>query len=99
MSTPGAAAVQAEAVRIVVAMAPRRVAEPSASTRLVEDLGYESLRLVELGIALEERFGVAVSGTAVAEAIRVETLADVKRLAVALLDQLGQPDQPDQPAG
>jgi len=86
-----AATVRAEAVRIVVAMAPRRVAEPSGSTRLVEDLGYESLRLVELAIALEERFGVAVTGTAIVESITVDTLSDVERLAVALLDQLDQP--------
>ena len=79
------AAVQAEAVRIVVAMAPRAVTEPTGSTRLAEDLGYDSLRLVELGIALEEHFGVELAD---AESLRAETLADVERIAVALLDQL-----------
>jgi acyl carrier protein len=78
-------AVQREAVRIVVAMAPRTVAQVESSARLVEDLGYDSLRLVELGIALEERFGVEL---AEGEAFRVETLADVERLAAQLLAQL-----------
>jgi len=78
-------AIQAQAVRIVVAMAPRPVAQPSGETRLTEDLGYDSLRLVELGIALEEHFGVEVGD---AESFRAETLADVERIAVTLLGQL-----------
>ncbi|HMJ01337.1 MAG TPA: phosphopantetheine-binding protein [Conexibacter sp.] len=85
MGAGGVEAVRAEAVRIVVAMAPRAVAQPTPETRLVEDLGYDSLRLVELGIALEERFDVEVADP---ESFRAETLADVERIAVALLDQL-----------
>ena len=81
-----AAAIQAQAVQIVVAMAPRTVAQPSAETRLVEDLGYDSLRLVELGLALEEHFGLELAEP---ESLRVETLADVERVVVALASQLG----------
>ncbi|MBS1868362.1 MAG: acyl carrier protein [Actinobacteria bacterium] len=77
--------VREEAVRIVVALAPRAVAQPTGATRLTEDLGYESLRLVELGLALEEHFGVELQD---AESLRVETLADVEQVAVRLLDQL-----------
>lgn len=80
-----AAAIKAQAVQIVVAMAPRAVAQPGAETRLVEDLGYDSLRLVELGLALEEHFGLTLAEP---ESLRVETLADVERVAVALADQL-----------
>jgi acyl carrier protein len=85
MKSADVEAVQEQVLRIVVAMAPRAVAQPSASTRLVEDLGYDSLRLVELGIALEEHFGVEVRE---GESLRAETLADVERIAAGLLDQL-----------
>lgn len=78
-------AIREQAVRVVVAMAPRQVARPTPELRLAEDLGYDSLRLVELGIALEEHFGVEVGD---AEAFRAETLADVERIAVALLERL-----------
>jgi acyl carrier protein len=82
-------AVQEQAVRIVVAMAPRRVEQPTPDTRLAEDFGYDSLRLVELGIALEEHFGVEVDAAgADAASFRAQTLADVERIALALLDQL-----------
>ena len=45
--------------RIVVAMAPNPPADaPAATDRLREDLGYESVRLIELTIALERAFGL-----------------------------------------
>jgi len=80
-----ATAIRAQAVQLVVAMAPRAVAQPSAQTRLAEDLGYDSLRLVELGLALEEHFGVELQDVS---SLRVETLADVEQVAVALAAQL-----------
>jgi acyl carrier protein len=85
MDPADVAAVQQEAVRIVVAMAPRTTVDPEPSARLTEDLGYDSLRLVELGIALEERFGVEIKE---GEALRVETLSDVEQLAARLIGQL-----------
>ncbi|HEX7291910.1 MAG TPA: phosphopantetheine-binding protein [Conexibacter sp.] len=85
MSPVDIQAIQEQAVRIVVAMAPRTVAQPTRETQLVADLGYESLRLVELGLALEEHFGVRVLD---GESLKAETLADVEQIAVALLDQL-----------
>ena len=46
--------------RIVVAMAPNPPADaPVATDRLREDLGYESVRLLELTIALERAFGLS----------------------------------------
>ncbi|WHU49766.1 acyl carrier protein [Gordonia sp. L191] len=46
--------------RIVVAMAPNPPADaPAATDRLREDLGYESVRLIELTIALERAFGLS----------------------------------------
>ena len=84
MNSRDVQAVQAQVVRLVVAMAPRPLAQTSRETRLVEDLGYDSLRLVELGIALEQHFGVELDD---GESLGAETLADVERLAVALLER------------
>lgn len=47
-----------EVVAIVRAMAPEPDPELGDDTRLVDDLGYQSLRLVELTMALEEAFGL-----------------------------------------
>lgn len=44
--------------RIVVAMAPHPPAELSDEHRLVEDLGFDSLRLMELTVVLERAFAL-----------------------------------------
>ncbi|MEV0358344.1 acyl carrier protein [Nocardia sp. NPDC050697] len=43
---------------MVAAMAPRPAAELTAEHRLIEDLGYDSLRLMELTVVLERTFGL-----------------------------------------
>jgi acyl carrier protein len=43
---------------VVAAMAPRPAAELSDVTRLVADLAYDSVRLIELSMALERRFAL-----------------------------------------
>ncbi|MDX1458825.1 MAG: acyl carrier protein [Marinobacter sp.] len=48
----------------------------SPSSRLVEDLGADSLDLVELTMTLEERFGLEVSDD---QADQLATVADVIR--------------------
>ncbi|MFC3962358.1 acyl carrier protein [Nocardia jiangsuensis] len=53
MSDPAAAARVRE---LVAAMAPRPAAELTAEHRLIEDLGYDSLRLMELTVVLERSF-------------------------------------------
>ncbi|UGT61217.1 acyl carrier protein [Nocardia asteroides] len=55
MSDPTAAARVRE---LVAAMAPRPAAELTAEHRLIEDLGYDSLRLMELTVVLERSFGL-----------------------------------------
>ena len=77
--------IRRQAVEIVLAMAPFQVDTPNAHTHLVNDLGYDSLRLVELGIALEEHFGITVPDD---EAAHVHTLGEVETTAVRLLSQL-----------
>jgi acyl carrier protein len=73
--------VSEHAAQIVVALAPEPVEEPTGATRLIEDLGYDSLRLMELTIALEERFGVRTTGE---ETAQVQTLDDVRGLLTRL---------------
>ncbi|MEU9186129.1 hypothetical protein AB0D14_16580 [Streptomyces sp. NPDC048484] len=43
-------------------MAPQPVQEVRTEIRLVEDLGYDSLRLIELAIALERAFALPEIG-------------------------------------
>jgi acyl carrier protein len=76
-----------QAIQIVLALAPEPVEHPTGDTRLVEGLGYDSLRLMELTIALEEHFGLTVS----ADARRIETLDDVDALMASLSDGVQVP--------
>lgn len=49
------------AVRLIVAMAPTdeaRGAAVAADLRLIDDLGYDSVRLMELTVVLERKFGL-----------------------------------------
>ena len=73
--------IRRQAVKIVLGMAPEQVEMPTGMTRLVEDLGYDSLRLFEMAIALEEHFGVHAPSD---EPIQAETLDDVEKLVVRL---------------
>jgi acyl carrier protein len=67
-----------DVLSVVVAMAPRPAGPVSDDTRLIGDLGYDSLRLIELSIALEQRFGLrSLDDDAVAT---VSTVGDVVEL-------------------
>lgn len=66
---------------LVAAMAPRPDVELTDDTRLAADLAYDSLRLIELSIALERRFGMSdVDDAAVAN---VTTVGDVVALVAS----------------
>lgn len=52
----GNAAVAQRVREIVAAMAPQPVAEMTGTDRLIEELGYDSLRLMELTVVLERSF-------------------------------------------
>lgn len=70
-----------DARSIVLALAPVPPADPAgltSSTRLVADLGYDSLALVELTAALVEELGVDEE-----RAVDVLTVGDVDELAAA----------------
>ncbi|MGJ6126500.1 acyl carrier protein [Mycolicibacterium sp. Y3] len=48
-----------EVLTLVAAMAPDGTARPHLDSALVADLGYSSLRLLELSIAVERAFALA----------------------------------------
>lgn len=75
----------AERVRRVVAEhAPTRVATVESADRIVEDLGFDSLALLELVVALEEEFGLHAMGTE--RSVHLATVGDVEQL----LDRLSR---------
>jgi acyl carrier protein len=82
------AAASAEATRervraLVVELAPVTPAAVTATSRLVADLGYDSLGLLELAAALEG--DMALAALSADDATGVETVADVQELVVRLL--------------
>jgi acyl carrier protein len=54
---------------IIVDMAPNAVGETTTESRLVEDLGYHSLALLELAFALEDEFDLEPIDEATARTI------------------------------
>lgn len=74
----------AEQVRTIVAsMAPVRDVEVGSDTRLIEDLGYHSLALLELAIELETHF--ELPGMDAGSTRGIETVADVTALVTGLV--------------
>jgi acyl carrier protein len=47
-----------QVLALVAAMAPDTAREPDLNSTLIGDLGYTSLRLLELSIAVERAFGL-----------------------------------------
>lgn len=71
--------------RLIEQLAPVRGVEISPSTELGVDLGYESLRLMELSTALEDHFEL----TEITEddAAEADTVAEVEELVVRLVHE------------
>lgn len=71
-------------VRATVAhLAPESRAEVNADSRLVDDLGYHSLALLELAFALEEEYSLPPIDEAIAWQIR--TLSDIEGYVLRVL--------------
>ncbi|MEU1983929.1 acyl carrier protein [Nocardia sp. NPDC019395] len=47
-----------EVYRVIAAMAPKPDTTCAGNDRLIEDLGFDSLRLMELTVVLERTFGL-----------------------------------------
>jgi len=76
---------RAERVReLVGAMSPLGSREVSSSDRVVDDLGYDSVALLELALALEVEFDLQAVGED--QAVDLLTVGDIERL----VDQLAR---------
>jgi acyl carrier protein len=69
-----------DVLALVIALAPGPVAEPDLHGALIDDLGYTSLRLLELYIAVERAFALPPLGQdALAGVSTVGDLVDLVR--------------------
>jgi acyl carrier protein len=76
--------IQEQVEAIVQAMAPVGDGAIGPDTRLVEDLGYYSLRLFELSMTLELRFKIELP---LEETMEVRTIDGVRALVTKLAEQ------------
>jgi acyl carrier protein len=78
-------AVREDVRRLIEQLAPVRDVELSPSTELGVDLGYESLRLMELATAFEDHFELAeITEDDAAEA---DTVGEVEEMVVRLVSE------------
>jgi acyl carrier protein len=74
--------VRTAARELVGSMAPNREAEVTDASRLAQDLGFDSLALIELMLVAEERFGLPPIDEA--EASTVTTVGGLADLVAAV---------------
>lgn len=70
-------------------LAPAAPAEVGPDSRLVDDLEYQSLALLELAFALEEEYGLAPIDEAIAA--RILTVGDIEGYILTQLRQRQAP--------
>ena len=85
-STPLEALYQ-EVRRIIADTLERPMAEVPLTARLEGGLGVDSLAMIEIGIALEERFRIAMPDLDSPACAHLETVEDLARLVAAQLVQ------------
>lgn len=73
---------------VVTAMAPHRLASVDAGTRLRDDLLFDSMRLIELAMALERQFGLPALD--LGESVDVTTAGDIVDLVRRQLTTTGE---------
>jgi acyl carrier protein len=96
MNEPGSAPAQGrdetdvrDTVRsVVIELSPERVESATADARLIEDLAYNSLALLELAFTLEDEFDLAPIDEATAR--QITTLGAVVEHVVSELAQRGE---------
>ncbi|HET6998271.1 MAG TPA: acyl carrier protein [Solirubrobacterales bacterium] len=77
--------VRKEVRRLIEQLAPVRDVDISPSTELGVDLGYESLRLMELATAIEDHF--KLDEITEDDAAEADTVGEVEDLVVRLLNE------------
>ena len=77
--------IREEVLALVSAMAPDTAGEPDLSSALIDDLGYTSLRLIELSIAVERAFELPQLNPEVL--VGVSTVGDLVNLVRAQKEQ------------
>ncbi len=75
--------VRGDVRKLITQLAPVRDAEISSTSELSVDLGYDSLRLMELATTLEDHFGLAEIGED--DAAEADTVGEVEELVLRLL--------------
>lgn len=76
LSDPAEAELRQTVWSIILELAPSSISAPTEQTRLVEDLGYHSLALLELAFALEDKF--ALPAMDAEQAQKIGTMLDVE---------------------
>jgi acyl carrier protein len=66
---------------LIARMSPKDIDAVSSDERLVEDLGYDSLTLIELAVAIEGQF--ALSAISEEQAMRIQTVGDLESFIAA----------------
>jgi acyl carrier protein len=77
--------VRGDVRKLIEQLAPVRDVEVTPSTELGVDLGYESLRLMELATALEDHFGL--NEITEDDAAEADTVGEVEDLVVRLVSE------------
>jgi acyl carrier protein len=75
--------------RIILELAPSPISPPSEDTRLVEDLSYHSLALLELAFALEDQFALPAMNAEQAQ--EISTMLDVEKYVRAVSGRTASP--------
>lgn len=67
---------------LIAGMSPKEMPIVAPQARLIEDLGYDSLALIELAVAIESHFGIeAISDE---QAMGIATVGDLERLVLEM---------------
>ena len=79
--------IRAKVRTIIGQVAPTPKAAPAPTDRLVDDLGYNSLALMDLAVALEKEF--ALTSLSEDAAASIGTVEDVEDIVVNLIEEVG----------
>lgn len=88
MSKHDREALQNAVREIIIALCPEDVKDMQDSSRLVDDLGYHSLAMVELAFAIEDKFDIEPIDQDTASGI--QTVGDILSYVTAEVEKLSE---------